>query len=133
MHPHLALMGIDRWTRRERETSVLPACYAYELLRKEQCVGILFAIAEQDDPAIAALLEKIIVALQCVPRGQWYFTQPAYDALSDLRFVITLGEGFEVKQEVLHIHSHAPQRLITEPKLKAETWKALQTIFLVLQ
>jgi len=129
MPDYLKNLGIDRWTLRQNSAAVLPACYAYELLQQGKPVGVLFAAAASEDAAIAELLKKIIVALQCEPCGNWYSMQPDYSELSDLRFVITLGEGFDVDASLPHFQSYAPQRLIAEPKLKAETWKTLQAVF----
>lgn len=129
MQDYLKTMGIDRWTLRQNAATVLPACYAYELSHQGQCVGMLFAAASSEDSATAMFLNKMIAAIKCEPRGGWYFTQPDYSEYADLKFVVTLGDGFEVPDGVRHIHSYSPQQLLSTPKLKAETWRSLQVVF----
>lgn len=128
---YLKRLGIDRWVIRQNTISVLPACYAYELQYESKNVGLLFAIAPVEDEAVCTLLKKIIAALKCESHGQWYPMQPSY-VTEGLRFVITLGDGFEVMDSIKHIHSYAPQKLIVEPQLKAETWQTLQAVFSIL-
>lgn len=132
MENHLSVMGVDRWTLRSNAAPVLPACYVYELLYQGRCVGLLFAASPAEDSAVVQLLGKIIAALKCQQRGQWYVMQPDCSDFNDLRFVITLGEGFEIVDGVKSIQSYSPQRLIVEPTLKVETWKSLQTVFTLL-
>ena len=132
MSDYLRVMGIDRWVLRQNVKPVLPACYAYELWSRGQRVGLLFAAATAEDSAVVALLEKMIAAIKCEARGCWYSIQPDCSGISDLRFVITLGDGFEVLENVPRIHSYSPQRLMTKPALKAETWQSLQTVFSLL-
>ncbi|MCB1828293.1 MAG: hypothetical protein KDH94_07675 [Coxiellaceae bacterium] len=133
MRSYLDLMGIEQWTLRQQSAPMLPACYAYELLHQGQPVGLLLATATVEEAAVTQLLAKMIAALKCQPQGQWYPAQPEFSDLSHFKFVITLGEGFEVPEGVRHIPSYSPQRLISEPKLKAETWKDLQVVLTLLQ
>ena len=132
MQDYLTNMGIERWTLRSAIPSTLPAGYAYELWHQQQRIGILFAAAAHEDAAIEQLLTKMIVAIRCQPQGGWYSQQPDYRDLEDLRFIITLGDDFEVRENVQHIHSYSPAQLLAQPSLKAETWKSLQAVFTLL-
>lgn len=129
MRDHWYILGIERWTLRNRSVSRLPAGYAYQLWYQQKRVGLLLAQAAGDDPAISVLLKKIVKAVHCVPQGQWYPIQPDDADLKDLRFVITLGKGFLVRPGVPHLQSDSPERLLAEPSLKVQTWRTLQAVF----
>ena len=132
-HSHLKVMGIDTWTLRQQESSILPACYAYQLFHQDELVGLLFATAIVADNAIETLLQKMMTALKCEWQGQWFSVQPDCSDLVNLRFVVALGDGLDLQNFAMPIiQSYSPQKLMAEPKLKSETWQSLQAVFSLL-
>ncbi len=131
---YLHTMGIEQWRLRDIQQIPSVACYAFQFLKNGQLVGVLLAESSAQNHKVQEMLLNIARALKLEAKGQWYSCTPDMSAVMDeLRFVIMMGEFSDSFDEIVVIKTHSPECLLSQPALKAETWKDLQKIFTLLE
>lgn len=123
---YLNAMGIEQWVLRGAQVSSVP-CYSLQLMRDGNLVGVLLAEAPQKNKKVAELLQNICRALKVNIRAEWFSCTPDLSGvIPHCRFVILMGEFSDSFDSKHVIKTHSPERLLSEPTLKRETWDDLQ-------